>query len=90
MGFPRSIRNIISFTIPEGYKAVGVNNLNMNIDNDAATFAVQASVEGNQLKLLVKKLYKQANVKKENWPKLLQSLEAAFNFSQKKILLKKI
>ena len=62
----------------------------MNIDNDAATFAVQASVEGNQLKLLVKKLYKQANVKKENWPKLLQSLEAAFNFSQKKILLKKI
>jgi hypothetical protein len=90
MGFPRSIRNIISFTIPEGYKAVGVNNLNMNIDNDVATFAVQASVEGNQLKLLVKKLYKQATVKKENWPKLLQSLDAAFNFSQKKILLKKI
>lgn len=90
MGFPRSLRNIINFTIPAGYKAVGVQNLNMNIDNEAGTFAVQASVEGNTLNILVKKLYKQMTVKKENWDKLLQMLDAAFNFSQKKILLKKI
>ena len=90
MGFPRSIRNIISFTIPDGYKAVGISNLNMNIDNEAGSFAVQASVEGNQLKLLVKKLYKQTVVKKDNWGKLLQCIDAAFNFSQKKVLLKKI
>jgi hypothetical protein len=29
-------------------------------------------------------------VKKENWGKMLEFLEAAFNFSQKKVLLKKI
>jgi hypothetical protein len=29
-------------------------------------------------------------VKKEDWDKLLQMLDAAFNFSQKKILLKKL
>jgi hypothetical protein len=90
MGFPRSMRNIINFTIPAGYKAVGVQNLNMNIDNEAGTFAVQASVEGNMLNILVKKLYKQMIVKKEDWDKLLQMLDAAFNFSQKKILLKKL
>lgn len=90
MGFPRSLRNVINFTIPAGYKAVGVQNLNMNIDNEAGTFAVQASVEGNNLNILVKKLYKQTAVKKENWDKLLQMLDAAFNFSQKKILLKKM
>lgn len=90
MGFPRSLRNIISFTIPDGYKAVGVPNLNMNTDNETGTFAVQATVEGNQLKILVKKLYKQVTVKKESWPKMLECLEAAFNFSQKKILLKKV
>jgi hypothetical protein len=89
MGFPRSLRNIISFTIPDGYKAVGISNLNINIDNETGTFGVMASVEGNQLKILVKKLYKQTTVKKENWNKMLQFLEAAFNFSQKKILLKK-
>lgn len=90
MSFPRSLRNIINFTIPEGYKAVGIQNLNTNIDNEVGTFAVQASVEGNTLNILVKKIYKQMTVKKENWPKLLEMTEAAFNFSQKKILLKKI
>ncbi len=88
--YPESIRNVINFTIPAGYKAVGVQNLNMNLDNEAGTFAVQASVEGNTLNILVKKLYKQATVKKEDWGKLLQMLDAAFNFSQKKILLKKM
>ncbi|MDZ4793797.1 MAG: hypothetical protein SGI83_05920 [Bacteroidota bacterium] len=90
MTFPRSLRNIIIFTIPEGYKVVGVQNLNTNIDNEVGTFAVQASVEGNKLNLLVKKVYKQTAVKKENWSKLLEMLDAAFNFSQKKVLLKKL
>jgi len=90
MGFPRSLRNIINFTIPAGYKVVGISNLNMNVDNEAGTFAVQASVEGGNLNILVKKVYKNATVKKENWPKLLEMLDAAFNFSQKKILLKKL
>lgn len=90
MGFPRSLRNIINFTIPDGYKAVGIQNLNTNIDNEVGTFAVQASIEGNKLTILVKKVYKQTSVKKENWPKMMEMLDAAFNFSQKKVLLKKI
>jgi len=90
MGFPRSIRNVINFTIPAGYKVVGIENLNMNIDSEVGTFAVQASVNSNMLNILVKKHYKQMTVKKEDWSKLLAMLDAAFNFSQKKILLKKI
>jgi hypothetical protein len=90
MGFPRALRNVINFTIPDGYKVVGVQNLNINIDNETGTFAVMASVEGNTLSILVKKVYKQMTVKKESWGKLLDVLDAAFNFSQKKILLKKI
>jgi hypothetical protein len=90
MGFPRSLRNIINFTIPDGYKVVGLNSLNTTIDNETGTFAVLASVEGNKLNLLVKKIYKQTIVKKEDWGKMLQILDAGFNFSQKKILLKKL
>lgn len=90
MGFPRSIRNVINFTIPAGYKVVGIENLNMNVDSEIGTFAVQASVNGNVLNILVKKHYKQMTVKKEDWSKLLAMLDAAFNFSQKKVLLKKI
>jgi hypothetical protein len=90
MGFPQSLRNVINFTIPPGYKAVGVQNLNTNIDNETGTFAVQASVDGNTLNILVKKIYKQMTVKKEDWGKLLKMIDAAFTFSQKKILLKKL
>lgn len=89
MTFPRSLRNIINFTIPAGYKVVGLQSLNMNIDNEVGTFAVQASIENDVLNILVKKVYKQTTVKKENWAKLVEMLDAAFNFSQKKILLKK-
>ena len=88
--FPRSLRNVINFTIPAGYKVVGIQSLNMNIDNPAGTFAVQASIEGDKLTILAKKIYKTTIVKKEHWAGLLQMMDAAFNFSQKKILLKKI
>ncbi len=90
MDYPESIRNIINFTIPAGYKVVGIQSLNINIDNVVGTFAVQATVENNTLNILVKKHYKQTTVKKEDWPKLLEMLDAAYNFSQKKVLLKKL
>ncbi|MBL0152996.1 MAG: hypothetical protein IPP93_05750 [Chitinophagaceae bacterium] len=90
MSYPRSLRNVINFTIPDGYKAVGVSNLNMNLENSVGTFAVMATVEGNKLSILVKKLYKQAVVKKEDWSKLVEMIDAAYNFTQKKILLKRM
>lgn len=90
MSFPRSYRNIIYFTIPQGYKVVGIQNLNMNLDNEAGTFAVQTSLEGNKLTILTKKIYKKKTVTKEEWPELVKMLDAAFNFTQRKILLKKL
>ena len=90
MSYPRSLRNVINFTIPDGYKAVGVSNLNMTLENSVGTFAVMATVEGNKLSILVKKLYKQAVVKKEDWGKLVEMIDAAYNFTQKKILLKRL
>lgn len=89
MSNPRTIKNEILFTIPDGYKVVGVNNLNMVVENETGAFKVKAMVEGNQLKILSMKTYKSIYVKKENWNKLLEFIDAAFNFSQKKILLKK-
>jgi hypothetical protein len=90
MGFPKILRNIINFTIPAGYKAVGIQNLNVNIDNEVGTFAVQASVEGSTLNIMVKKHYKLPTLTAAQWPQLLEMLDTAFNFSQKKVLFKKI
>jgi hypothetical protein len=90
MRYPEAIRHVINFTIPAGYKAVGVQGLSQVIDNEVGTFAVQATVEGSTLSILVKKHYKQVSVKKEDWPRLVEMLDAAFNFSQKSVLLKKL
>ncbi len=90
MGFPKVLRNVINFTIPAGYKAVGIQSLNVNIDNEVGTFAVLTAVEGNTLNIMVKKHYKLQTLTKDQWPKLIEMLDAAFNFSQKKVLLKKI
>jgi hypothetical protein len=68
---------------------VGAQNLNMNIEMRPALCRT-GQCEGSTLNLLVKKIYKNAVVKKENWPKFLEMLDAAFNFSQKKVLLKKM
>lgn len=79
----------ISYTIPAGYTVKGVAGLNQQVENEAGSFVTKAIVEGNVLKLNIKKVYKQVKVKKENFGKMLEFIDAAYNFSQKWILLKK-
>lgn len=90
LSFPRTLKWEITFTIPDGYKVIGADNLNVLLDNEVGYFKAASKVEGNQLLIAVKKQYKKVSVKKEEWTKLLQFADAAFNFSQKKILLKKL
>jgi hypothetical protein len=86
---PRTILWDIRFTIPQGYVVKGLPDLNVNVDNETGQFTTQATIEGNILKLNIKKVYRQALVKKENFGKMLEFLDAAYNFGQRKILLKK-
>ena len=90
MGFARELVNEISFSIPDGYKVVGLNNLVMNVENEVGAFTSTAKLEGNQLKLSVRKVYKKVIVKKDEWNKMLAFLDTAFNFSQRKVLLKRL
>jgi hypothetical protein len=87
--FARTNRWNIIFDIPSGYTIDGLNDLNMLVDNETGAFIAAAKMDGNKLVLEIKKLYKQKEIKKENWPKMLEFLDAAYNFSQKKILLRK-
>ena len=90
MGFARELVNEISFSIPDGYKVVGLNNLVMNVENEVGAFTSTAKLEGNQLKLSVRKVYKKVIIKKDEWNKMLAFLDTAFNFSQRKVLLKRL
>ena len=92
----RTIENNVSVRIPQGYTVEGLQDLNMNIDNESGSFISSAKVVprdsvGDNDKLLIsaKKIYKKNFDKKEAWPNYVAFLEPAYKFSQLKIVLKK-
>ena len=89
MPYARTIQNNISIDLPAGYTADGLQDLNMNVDNESGSFISTAKVEGDKLLISTTKLYKKNFDKKEAWPNYVAFLEAGYKFSQAKIVLKK-
>jgi len=89
LSFAKTITNEISVTLPAGYKAEGLNEMNFNVDNECCAFISTAKQEGNVVKISTQKIYKKNFEKKENWGKMSEALEAAYKFTQKKVILKK-
>lgn len=87
--YPRTLTWDINFTVPAGYTVKGLADLNQNVENEVGIFNTVATVEGNVLKLNIKKVYKQTIIPKDKFDKMLEFIDAAYNFSQRRILLKK-
>lgn len=90
MSYARSYNNEITFTIPDGFTVKGLDKLNVNVVNETGGFVSVAVVEGNLLKVTTKKHYASNHVDKENWSQMVKFLDAAFQFTHEKVLLKKI
>ena len=89
MPYARTIENNITLTIPSGYLVEGLQELNINVDNESGAFISTAKVEDDKLVINTKKLYKKSFDRKEAWPNYIAFLEPAYKFSQTKIVLKK-
>ena len=89
INYAKTIENDITLELPEGYKAEGIENLNMSVENDFGVFISEAKMEDNKLKVNTMKIYKKQTVPAKEWPKMIEMLELAFKFSQQKIILKK-
>jgi len=87
--FPRTIEYEFTIEIPAGYKIEGIKDLNVNVDNEVGSFTSIASTMDNTILVKTKKVYKHNFEKKENWSKLMEVIDAAYNFSQKKVIIKK-
>lgn len=87
--FPRSFKTQIVFEIPNGYSISGVEKLNKNVTNETGTFISNAEIKGNQLIIKTSKEYFNYYETKDNWLKMVEFLDAAYQFTQEKILLKK-
>lgn len=88
--YARSFNYKIEMVIPEGYKVQGLEKLNNQVENSTGGFVSTAKVEGDKLIIESKKYYSSNFQKKEDWPMMVAFLDAAYNFTQQQILLKKI
>jgi hypothetical protein len=87
--YPRTLLWKITMTVPDGYSVKGLESLNNKVDNTCGSFISAATVEGNKIILDVKKIYKKVHFEATQWNEMLAVLDAAYNYSQSKIILKK-
>lgn len=85
-----SFNNTVTLEIPEGYTIQGIEKLNTSVENATGGFTSTARIENNKLIIETKKHYKTNFEKKENWPLMVNFLDAAYEFTQKQVLLEKI
>ena len=90
MVYPRSFDNEIVLEIPIGYAVSGLDKLNKKVENETGGFTSSAEVKGNQLVIKTFKHYKKYYEPNSNWNKIVVFLDAAYQFTQEKVLLKKI
>ncbi len=79
----------VAITIPEGYEVAGLDKLNVDVSNATGSFISTATIEGNKLKYTTRKTYAKKNYTAQEWQEMLPWLEAAYDFSQRKVLFKK-
>jgi hypothetical protein len=89
MPYSRSFNHNITFKIPDGYTAEGVEKLNKSIKNECGGFESTAKIEGNNLLITYSKYYTNIFEPASNWNKILAFVDAGFAFTKEKILLKK-
>ncbi|MFL5807869.1 MAG: hypothetical protein ACJ749_00030, partial [Flavisolibacter sp.] len=87
--YARTFENNITLNIPKDYTVDGLQDLNINVDNESGSFVSTAKIDGEKLIVTTRKLYKKNFDRKEAWPNYIAFLEPAYKFSQAKIVLKK-
>lgn len=89
LAFPRSFKDEIIFDIPQGYTVSGIDKLNKKVENVTGGFESNAKIDGNKLVINVHKYYTNYYEPNSNWKNMIAFLDAAYQFTQEKVLLKK-
>lgn len=87
--YPRSYTEEIIMEIPDGYTLSGLDKLNKKVENVTGGFVSSATVEGNKLVVKTYKYYTNYYEPNKNWKQMVEFLDAAYQFTQEKVLFKK-
>ncbi|MFL5728006.1 MAG: DUF3857 domain-containing protein [Cytophagaceae bacterium] len=86
---PRSFYNEVSVIIPDGYIVKGIEKLTMKVSTEAGSFSSEAWMDGKILKFRTSKIYFHNFERNKDWGKMVQFLDAAYDFTEARILLKR-
>jgi hypothetical protein len=89
MPFARSFEDKLVLNIPAGYEVQGLDKFNINVDNATGSFTSKVATEPGRVIITTQKVYKHNFEKAEDWPLMVKFLDAAYQFTQLKVLLKK-
>jgi hypothetical protein len=89
MNFPKDIKHEVELTLPTGYTIEDLKDINFTIDNDMMLFKVESNLVGDKLIVKTHKIYKRVTAPKTDWQKVVDVFQKAYDFSQKKVVLKK-
>ena len=87
--YPRKIVAHLTVVAPAGYTWEGTEQLLKTVVNKYGEFSAAARVEGNTLIIETTKQYSAVFVPKADWPKVVEFLNAALEYSDQKALLVK-
>ena len=89
-GAAREFVDEIHFRIPAGFKIVGLEGLKSNYESSVGIYEMKSEVKDGELIVYSSKKYKHEFENASNWLDIKEFLDAAWQASQKKVLLKKI
>lgn len=90
MSYPRSFEEEVIVVIPAGYTVTGLDKLTKKVENSTGGFVSSATIEGDKLIVKTKKYYTNYYEPAANWEKMTAFLDAAYQFTQEKVLIKKV
>ena len=88
MGAPRQYDWEIEVKIPEGYYVDKTDNLEYDVNNSTGSFTSTALSDSSFVRISISKAYNHNYEPVENWPKMLEFLDAANDFFEQKLVLK--
>ncbi len=88
---PRTFEHTVRVDLPSGYtvSAEALGKLNVNVANECAEFVAKASLNGSQLVVEMRKVYKNDHEPVSNWNKIVEVVDAAKNYQNMQVVLSK-
>jgi len=89
MQYANTVRTDMTIRIPDGYEIEGLAELNRSVSNNAGRFTVSADASGGLVSITVEKVYSLADYSAKDWPSLLMIMDAAAEWTNARLLLRK-